>query len=271
MVTGPRVDLSQGGPSRHAGAMPPATPPDQLTVAGAFREGALEVLPIVAGIIPFGLVAGAAAVDAGLGLEGAVALSVLVFAGASQLASIDLLARDAPLLIILLTVGVINLRMAMYSASLAPRLADVPLLRRLAVAYPLVDQAYALTIMRIDRAPARPHRVAYYAGVAVPLWVNWQIMTVVGAVLGSTIPDWLPLEATIPLVFLAMLVPAITDRATLVAGVVSGAVATLGVGLPNNSGLLVGAFSGIAAGTVVALRSDTGSGGQEARAEEVEA
>lgn len=237
---------------------------DDVTIAGAFREGALEILPILLGIIPFGLVAGAAAVDAGLGIEGAMSLSVLVFAGASQLAAIDLLARDAPLLIILLTVGVINLRMAMYSASLAPRLADTPLFQRMLAAYLLVDQAYALTIMRIDRAPTRSHRIAYYFGVAVPLWVNWQLMTALGAVLGSTIPDWLPLEATIPLVFLAMLVPAITDRATLAAAVVSGAVATLGADLPNNTGLLVGAFSGIGAGTLVALRTD-------ARVVEVEA
>ncbi len=229
---------------------------DEFTVGDAFREGALEVLPIVAGIIPFGLVAGAAAVDAGLGIEGGMALSLLVFAGASQLAAIDLLARDAPLLVILLTVGVINLRMAMYSASLAPRLAHVPLLQRMVAAYFLVDQAYALTIMRIDRAPSRPHRMAYYAGVAAPLWINWQLMTAVGALLGSTIPDWLPLEATIPLVFLAMLVPAITDRATLAAALVSGVVATLAAALPNNAGLLVGAFSGIAVGTLVALRTE---------------
>lgn len=227
------------------------------TPSGAFREGAVEVLPIVAGIIPFGLVAGAAAVDAGLGIEGGLALSVILFAGASQLATIDLLARDAPLLVILLTVGVINLRMAMYSASLAPRLAQTPLLHRLAVAYFLVDQAYALTIMRTDRHPSRPHRVAYYMGVAVPLWVNWQLMTALGAVLGSAIPSWLPLEATIPLVFLAILVPAVTDRATLAAAVVSGAVATLTAGLPNNAGLLVGAFSGIAVGTLVALRTES--------------
>lgn len=228
----------------------------ELTASGAFREGALEIAPIVVGLIPFGLVAGAAAVEAGLGLEGGVALSVLLFAGASQLATIDLLARDAPLLIVLVTVAVINLRMAMYSASLAPRLADASLLQRLAVAYPLVDQSYALTIMRTDRAPERPHRVAYYFGVAVPLWVNWQLMTIAGAVLGSTIPDWLPLEATIPLVFLAIMVPAVTDRATLAAAVVSGVVATLAAGLANNAGLLVGAFSGIAAGTVVALRTE---------------
>lgn len=246
------------------GSMAITSRTDELTVGGAFREGAVEVAPIVFGIIPFGLVAGAAAVDAGIGLEGAMALSTLVFAGASQLAAIDLLARDAPLLVILATVGVINLRMAMYSAALAPRLADVPLLRRLAAAYLLTDQAFALTATRVEQHPGRPHRLAYYVGVALPLWCNWQLMTAVGALVGTTIPDWLPLEATIPLVFLALLVPAITDRSTLVAAVVSGAVATLTAGLPNNLGLLVGAFSGIAAGTLVALRSgatEDGAGG----------
>ncbi len=228
----------------------------ELTLRGAFREGAVEVLPIAAGIIPFGLVAGAAAVEADLGIEGAMSLSLLVFAGASQLAAIDLFARDAPLLVVLLTVAVINLRMAMYSASLAPRLADVPLFRRMVAAYFLVDQAYALSIMRVEGDASRPHRLAYYFGVVVPLWVNWQLMTAIGALVGTTIPDWLPLEATIPLVFLAMLVPAVTDRATLAAAVVSGAVATLAAGLPNNAGLLVGAFSGIAAGTLVALRTE---------------
>jgi predicted branched-subunit amino acid permease len=239
------------------GAVSSSSRADELTLTGAFREGAWEVLPIVAGIIPFGLVAGAAAVDAGLGIEGAMSLSLLVFAGASQLAAIDLLARDAPLLVVLLTVGIINLRMAMYSASLAPPLARVPLLQRLLGAYFLVDQAYALTIMRVEQHPSRPHRMAYYLGVGVPLWVNWQLMTAVGAVLGSTIPAWLPLEATIPLVFLALLVPAVTDRATLAAAVVSGAVATLAIGLPNNAGLLLGAFSGIGAGALVALRTES--------------
>ena len=244
------------GSSRHHGSMS-SSRTQPVTVTDAFREGALEVLPIVAGIIPFGLVAGAAAVDAGLGFQGAMSLSLLVFAGASQLAAIDLLARDAPLLVVLVTVGVINLRMAMYSASLAPRFAQIPLLRRLGAAYFLVDQAYALTIFRVEQHPRRAHRLAYYLGVGVPLWAGWQLMTAIGALVGTTIPDWLPLEATIPLVFLAILVPAVTDRATLAAAVVSGAVATLAANLPNNAGLLVGAFSGIAAGTLVALRTES--------------
>lgn len=226
-----------------------------MTARGAFVAGVRDVAPVVVGIIPFGLVAGAAAVDAGLGVEGAVALSTLVFAGASQLATIDLLARDAPTLVVLATVVIINLRMAMYSAALSPVLAYAPTRRRVGAAYLLVDQAFALTVGRDAMRPGAPHALAYYLGTGTLLWANWQAMTVVGALIGSSIPDWLPLSATIPLVFLALLVPAMSDRPTVVAGVVSGVVATLGAGLPANAGLLVGAFSGIAAGTVVALRA----------------
>jgi len=228
---------------------------EELTVRDAFVAGVRDVAPVVAGIIPFALVAGAAAVDAGLGVEGAVALSTLLFAGASQLATIDLFVRDAPTLVVLATVVIINLRMAMYSAALSPVLAYAPARQRVGAAYLLVDQVFALTVGRDTVQRGAPHALAYYLGTGTLLWLNWQVMTVIGALVGTSIPDWLPLSATIPLVFLALLVPAMSDRPTVVAGVVSGVVATLGAGLPANAGLLVGAFSGIAAGTVVALRT----------------
>jgi predicted branched-subunit amino acid permease len=220
----------------------------------AFREGVRDVVPVMVGIIPFALVAGAAPVAAGLGIEGALTLSTVVFAGASQLATIDLLARDAPLLVIVLTVAVINLRFSMYSAALAPLFSDESRPRRLLASYLLVDQPFALTVARSQRPVAADHHLAYYLGNCIPLWVDWVLMTAVGGLVGATIPDWLPLSATIPLVFLALLVPAMTDRPTIAAGVVSGVLATLFDGLPFNLGLLVGAASGIAAGTAVALR-----------------
>lgn len=222
----------------------------------SFRRGAIDTSPVLAGIIPFGLVAGAAAADAGFGVSGGVGLSLIVFAGASQLAAIDLLARDAPLLVVVLTVAVINLRFAMYSAGIAPVLAPYPRRHRMAAATILTDQAFALTVSRAALDEDGFHALAYYAGVAVPLWVGWQMFTVVGAVVGTSLPDWLPLSATIPLVFLSLLVPAVTDRATAAAVVVSAILATVFTGLPYNAGLIVGASAGILAGTVVALQAD---------------
>jgi 4-azaleucine resistance transporter AzlC len=212
-----------------------------------FRRGVRDVVPMLVGVTPFAVVSGIAAVEAGLDVSQAVGLSVIVFAGASQLAALELLGRDTPIGIVVVTAVVINLRMLMYSASIAPYLRDVSARVRAGLAYVLTDQAYALslTAFRSDRPV---DRTAYYLGVAVALWAVWQVATVGGIVLGSGVPDAWGLEFAVPLIFLALLVPAIEDRQTGLAAVVGGTVAVAGTGLPLNLGLLVGASGGIAAG-----------------------
>ncbi len=218
-------------------------------VRAAVRDGLLAMAPLALGIAPFGLVVGATAVEEGLSLAQAAGLSLFVFAGASQLAAIDLLGDGAPLLVVIATALVINLRMVMYSASLAPHVRDVPTRRRLAMSYLLVDQAYALSITRWERRTDPPGaRVAFYLAVAVPLWTIWQVTTLLGAVAGSQLPDGIPLSFTIALVFLAVLVPSLTDRPRNVAALVAGAVAISAQGLPADMALIVGALCGIAAG-----------------------
>jgi 4-azaleucine resistance transporter AzlC len=209
--------------------------------------GVRDVTPLMLGIVPFALVAGIAAVDAGLTLAEAIGLSVIVFAGASQLAAIDLLGSNAPLAVVIGTAVVINLRMMMYSASIAPYFADYARRTRAGLAYLLTDQAYALSIAEYERNDDRS-RWRYYLGAAASLWVVWQIGTVVGVVVGAGVPDAWGLTFAVPLVFLALLVPAMKDRPTTAAGIVGGAVAIVAAGLPLNLGLLVGALFGIAAG-----------------------
>jgi 4-azaleucine resistance transporter AzlC len=211
-----------------------------------FRQGVRDVSPLLLGIIPFGFIAGIATVDAGLGLPEAVGLSTVVFAGAAQLATLELIGRDAPLAIIVVTAVVINLRMLMYSASIAPHFTHLSKRMKAMVAYLLTDQAYALSIARYKTGERSP--VAYYLGVAVTLWVVWQLTTIAGVVLGTRVPESLGLEFAVPLVFLALLVPAMEDRQTTVAGIAGGAVAVGTAGLPLNLGLLVGATVGILAG-----------------------
>jgi len=211
------------------------------------RRGVGDVAPLLLGIVPFGLVAGVAAVEAGLDLSEAVAMSVLVFAGASQLAALELLGRDAPLSVVVVTAAVINLRMLMYSASIAPYFRALSGRWRAGLAYLLTDQAYALSVARFRREEPVDRR-AYYLGVAGTMWVVWQVTTVAGVLLGTGVPDSWGLEFAVPLVFLALLVPAMEDRATTVAAVASGAIAVAGAGLPLNLGLLVGASAGILVG-----------------------
>lgn len=241
-------------------AHPPSSPaPPAPTVRQAFLEGARDVLPIVVGVIPFGLIVGVSATASGLTVADTLISSLVVFAGASQLAMIDLLGQGSPWIVAVLTAAVINVRMVMYSASMAPWLADVPLGSRAGAAYFLTDQSFALSVTRYAREAGTPRtRLAYYLGTALPLWLNWQIVTVVGVVAGAAVPDAVPLEATIPLVFLALLVPAVSDRPTLAAAIVGATVAVAAAPLPANLGLVAGAVSGIATGTVLDRRREAG-------------
>lgn len=221
------------------------------------RTGVRDVLPLLFGVVPFGLVAGLAAANAGLRLEHAVGFSLVVFAGASQIAAIDLLGSNAPLVVVFVTAVVINLRMLMYSASIAPYLRDQSARWKAIMAYLLTDQAYALSIARYQGSDI--NRRWYYLGTAVGLWLPWQVATIIGYQLGTGVPASWGLEFTVPLVFLALLVPAMKDRGTIVAGLVGGGFAVVAGGLPLNLGLLVGAIAGITAG-VLAERVNTESG-----------
>ena len=222
-----------------------------------FVAGLTATTPVVLGVIPFGLVAGAAAVGAGLSLLQAVALSVVVFAGASQLAMIELFGQDATLLVVVGTALIVNSRLVMYSASLAPHFTEEDRRWRGLMAYIMTDQAFALSVTRYAEGMEGVARKRwYYLGTAAPLWIVWQICTVVGVVVGASVPGWLPLRFAVPLTFLALLVPAVRTRAHAVAAVVGGGVATIGVGIPYNLGLLVGALLGVAAGTLVAVKTE---------------
>jgi 4-azaleucine resistance transporter AzlC len=177
-------------------------------------------------------------------------MSFIVFAGASQIAAVQLMGVSAPVVVILMSTVLINLRMMMYSASLAPFLRHLGPSWKLPIAYLLTDQAYAFSLLRFSRDPEL-RRGWYYLGVALPPWIVWVAAAAVGVFVGAQVPAAWSLEFTIPLSFLALLVPALTSRGNVAAAAVGGGVAVLAYGLPNNLGLLLGALAGIAAGTLL--------------------
>jgi len=225
------------------------------------RAGLADAAPMLIGVVPFGLVAGAAPIAAGLDLGNAVGLSMFLFAGASQLAVADVLGSGGGVAIAVLTAVTINLRLLLYSASIAPPLAHESLRDRLAAGYLLVDQAYALAVVRWDGTDDRRDRLPYYFAVGILLWVAWQVMTVVGALVGSSLPEEVPLDFAVPLVFLVLLVPVLDKRPSLVAAVVGGlsAVAAAELGAARLA-IMIGGLCGIAAGVVAEVRVErTGS------------
>jgi 4-azaleucine resistance transporter AzlC len=216
-----------------------------------FGDGVRSVAPILIGVIPFGLIAGIAAVEAGLEPVQAFALSPVVFAGASQLAMIDLLTRDAAAVVIVATALVINARFAMYSASLAPEFRSLSPVRKAVGGYILTDQSFAVSVVRFgEHAEGLDERFSFYMGASLALWTTWQISSLIGVVVGAGIPESWALDFAIPLVFMALLFPAIRDRGDAVAALTAGAAAVAFFGLPLNLGLLAAAALGLVAGTI---------------------
>jgi len=210
--------------------------------------GAKGVLPILIGVVPFGLVAGAAVIQAGFGLAEAIGMSVIVFAGASQIAATALFGGGAPLWVALGTALVINARMFIYSTSIAPLLAEAPAWLRPILGYMLVDQNYASTMTQ-GRHREDVSVIWYYFGGGAALWIVWQISSIAGALLGPFIPASWGLDFAVPLVFLAMLAPAMKDRTAIGVAVVTGiAAAVLVPLLPLQSGLIVAILAGMVFG-----------------------
>jgi 4-azaleucine resistance transporter AzlC len=215
------------------------------------RAGIRDQLPILIGLLPFGAIYGALAVGAGLSPLVAQAMSVLVFAGSSQLVAIGLLAIAAPWPVIILTTVVVNLRHLWYSASIAPHLAHLPRRWKLLLAYLLSDAAYVVAIQRYARpAPEPGQRHLYLAGGGLAVWATWQLATAGGVFVGARVPPEWNLDFALPLTFIALLATSIGGRPELLAAVVAGVVAVLAAGLPYQLGLVLAAAAGIAAGAM---------------------
>jgi predicted branched-subunit amino acid permease len=153
------------------------------------------------------------------------------------------------------SVALVNLRHALYSASVAPVLAPLPRRWKLLLAYLLTDEAYAATIARLSRPGA--HRHWFLLGGGLALWTGWQLSTAAGVLLGAALPRPDLLEFALPLTFIAIVVPMIRSRAMVAAAAVAAAVALAGEGLPHPEyklGLLAAALAGIAAGWLLAGR-----------------
>lgn len=210
--------------------------------------GMKDVSPILIGVVPFGLVAGAAVVQAGFGVAEALGMSFIVCAGASQIVATTLFGDGAPLWLALGTALVVNTRMFIYSASIAPVLSGASDRLRPVLGHMLVDQNYVTTMTR-GRFREDVDVIPYYVGSWIALAGAWQISNIAGALLGPLVPVSWGLDFAVPLVFLAMLAPALKGRTSVWVALVTGiAAAALVPTLPMQTGLLAAILAGIAFG-----------------------
>lgn len=214
--------------------------------------GVRDMLPLLVGVVPFGVLFGIVSFTANLPFWATLLMSVIVFAGASQFAAVGLLTQGAAMPLIVLTTFIINLRHAFYGASVAGYLSGLHKAWRRVLAYTLTDESYAVTITHYRDAtrgdPALKHW--YFLGANLTLYFLWQLTTAVGYFVGQMIGDPLALglDFTLPVIFIAILIPRLKSRADLIGALVASLIAVFAFSLPNKLGLLIAIAAGIAVG-----------------------
>lgn len=226
----------------------------------ALREallGARDTIPLLVGVTPFGIIYGTLAVGAGLSLEATMLMSLLVFAGASQLIAAGLLASGSGIWVILLTTFVVNLRHMLYSASLLPYVRHLPRRWRLPLGFWLTDESFAVVYRRyLDERLPLASKHWYFLGSCIAMYSTWNITSLLGALLGHAVPqmaDW-GLDFAMVVTFLGIVVPALRNWPMLLAALSAALIALLAHDLPWQLGLILAALGGVAAGVMAEQR-----------------
>jgi len=237
---------------------------------GEFWAGVRAEIPILFGVLPFGMIYGALALEAGMSALLSQSLSWIVFAGSAQIVITQLVAYGVPNLVIILTVAVVNLRHVLYSASMAPYLRKLGVAWKLILAYLLTDEAYVVAITDYERheknardkgvagqelEQAQEYRHYFLLGAGLALWATWQLSTAAGLFLGAVIPESWSLDFALPLTFIALATPLLKDRASLISAVVAGFAALAAFNMPHKLGLVAAAMVGILVGVMVERHS----------------
>jgi predicted branched-subunit amino acid permease len=245
-----------------------------LSSRSEFLAGAKAELPILLGVLPFGMIYGVLAIGAGLPASVSQAMSSIVFAGSAQFMAAQLFRVGTPGVVIVLTVFVVNLRHMLYSASVAPHIRHLSWKWKALLAYLLTDEAYAVAITHYTQSqttqvPQRdldcpagcpappavePPRHWHFLGAGLALWLTWQVSTAIGIVLGAQIPAGLALDFALALTFIALVVPALKDRPSVAAACTAGVIAVAAAGWPYKLGLMAAALSGIVVGVLLETR-----------------
>jgi len=232
--------------------------PAPITRRSEFLSGIKTTIPLMIGAFPFGIIFGALGITSGLSPAAVLALSVFVFAGSSQFIAAGLVAQGIGVGFIVLTTFIVNLRHALYAASLGPYMKNLSQKWVVPLAFWLTDETYAVVINRYPQKDDSLHKHWFHLGSSVAMYINWQFWTLVGLIAGAQLEGLadLGLDFAMVVTFIGLVVPLIKTRPMLISALVAGVVAVLSNGLPNKSGLMVASLAGIIAGVVAEAVQD---------------
>ena len=221
-----------------------------------FWRGIRATVPMIIGAIPFGILFGALAINAGLSVAATLGFSAIVFAGSAQFVAAGLVAAGTGIGVIVLTTFFVNLRHALYAVSIGPYIKHLPQRWMLPLAFWLTDETFAAVIARYreseHEADGGPHKHWFQLGSSIAMYSNWQLCTVIGLVAGTRLEgmrEW-GLEIAIVVTFIGIVVPLIHRMPMLVCAIVAGGCALVFRELPHQLGLIVASVIGIGAGVV---------------------
>lgn len=220
------------------------------TVGSEFARGLAATFPLMVSAIPFGVIFGTLATNAGLSPLAVMSMSVFVFSGSAQFIAILLLGTGSALGVIWLATLILNLRHLLYAATLVDHVRHLSQTWRFGLAAMLTDETFAVMERRYREEGGGPNAHWYYLASCLGMYLNWQFWTYIGIVLGTEFPEvknW-GLEFAMIVTFTGIVVPALRSAPFWAAAVVAGVVATLGNFLPYKLGLMLGALAGILVG-----------------------
>lgn len=222
-----------------------------------FLAGIRDTFPLVVGAIPFGLIFGALAVNSGLSPAAAMGFSLFVFAGSSQFIASGLVAQSVGIPVIVFTTFIVNVRHALYSATLAPHMKHLPQRWLLPLGFWLTDETFAVVVTRYNQPDTSPFKHWYHLGSSVIMYLNWNFWSFIGLVAGQSIPDLsrYGLAFAMDVTFIGMVMPQLKNRPMILAALVAGFGAVVLNDLPNKLGLIIAVFIGIAVGITTEVLS----------------
>ena len=222
-----------------------------MTKFSEFKNGCLQEIPLQLGVFPFGIAYGILGIEVGLTNIQTYLLSIIIFAGVSQIVFAQLFSTFTPSFIIVGTIGIVNLRHILYGVSLSSYLKKLSLKWRVILSYLITDEAFAISYKRFSEEKKTKYMHFHLLGSGITLWISWQISTLIGIFIGPSIPISLNLEYVIPLSFIAIVVVSINTKIKLIVFIMSALFSILLRDLPWNLWIITSALISIIIGVLI--------------------
>jgi len=215
-----------------------------------YSRGLREMASVAPGLAAWGMMTGVAMVKSGMSVLESVTMTLLVYAGSSQLAAIPLIAAGAPMLVILATGFCVNLRFVVFSAHMRPYLMHLPRRVRLAVGYLTADLSYVMFTKQFQQPPhtaaERQAQLAYLLGGCTTNWGSWQLASLLGIVLAHSVPQHWGLGFAGILALLGVSCSLASSRLRVVSAGVAGAAAVAAFAMPFKLNIVVAIAAAVA-------------------------